>query len=66
MNKREAKNIETEAWHRVRMKRALRKLGCMFDGTETTAMLEEMVMIAFAPSVQQFDGVVTRAKEAME
>lgn len=36
MNKREQKNISTEAWHRVRMKRALRKLGCTFDDTETT------------------------------
>ncbi len=66
MNKRESRNISTEAWHRVRMKRALQGLGCTFDGTETTEMLEEMVIIAFAPSVQQFDGGVTRAKEAME
>lgn len=66
MNKRESKNISTEAWHRVRMKRALRQAGVTLTGNESTDFLEEMVLVTYAPSVQQFDGVVTRAKEAME
>jgi len=33
------------AKYRVSMKRALRKIGCQFDNTETTAELEEMIRI---------------------
>lgn len=55
-----------EAVDRVRMKTALSNHGYDLTGIESTAMLEEMVIVTFAPSVPQFDGVVKRAKEAME
>ena len=66
MNKREQKNMETEAGHRVRMKHALQKTGYESTGNESTAFLEELVVIAFAPVAKPFEGLATRAKEAME
>lgn len=65
MNKTQ-KNIFTEAADRVRMQTALTDHGYDLTGTESTAMLEEMVILTFAPPVPQFEGVVARAQEAME
>lgn len=37
--------MDAEAKHRVTMKRSLRLIGCEFDNTESTEMLEEMMQI---------------------
>ena len=42
MTKRTFKKYADLAKYRVSMKRKLRKIGCQFDGTESTATLEEM------------------------
>jgi len=54
------------AWQRVRMKRALRQAGHRIKDDIPTDVLEEMTILTFAPSVEQFSGLVNRAKEAIE
>ena len=48
------------------MKRALAEYGYELTGNESTAMLEEMVLVTFSPSGDQFNGLADRAKEAIE
>jgi len=48
------------------MKRALRQAGVTFSNEDPTRFLEELVVLAYKPSMEQFNGVVARAKEAIE
>ena len=66
MNKRTQTSILAEAQHRVRMRVALEAEGFELNGDESTALLTEMVLIAFAPTAKPFIGLSARAKEAME
>ena len=66
MNKRTQTSISTEAHDRVRMRAALEAEGFALTGDESTALLEEMVLLAFAPTAEPFIGLKARAKEAME
>jgi len=45
MTKLTFKKYADLAKYRVSMKRALRNIGCQFDGTESTETLEEMMRV---------------------
>jgi hypothetical protein len=66
MARRQTTKLMQEAAGRVRMKRALTEYGYELTGNESTAMLEEMVLVTFSPSGDQFNGLVDRAKETIE